>query len=108
MCNEGFVAQALVAGSYSSTASREPLSFLPPTAYSLPFGAAANPRLSRGIDIGGRFVQVSATGSYSSTVERSAPFLPPTAYSLPFGAAARPRPSRAVFSGALAVQVLEA
>src|SRR3954463_5370260 len=83
-------AQVLVAGSYSSTALVGlPMGGIePPTAYSLPFGAAASPRWSRVVGIGAFMVQVLAAGSYSSTVlTRVVPSKPPTAYSLPLGAA---------------------
>src|SRR5207244_1499379 len=84
------------AGSYSSTVLGTP-PLLPPTAYSLPFGAAARARPPRGVGIwitpSAAPRHVSVAGSYSSTVF-SMPLLklwPPTAYSLPFGAAASPR-----------------
>src|SRR5262249_16821362 len=50
--------------------------------------------------------QLSAAGSYSSTVGRRPPLYPPTAYSLPFGARASPRRSRTVGISALVVQTL--
>src|SRR5262245_61539216 len=112
------VVQVSVAGSYSSTVPQKPVGghpppAEPPTAYSLPFGAAASPRLLRGVFRWWAFVvQVSMARSYSSTTEQTPtggqptlPSPPAAAYSLPFGVAASPTSSRGMCRLAFRVQV---
>ncbi|HEY7065784.1 MAG TPA: hypothetical protein VII06_30190 [Chloroflexota bacterium] len=75
-------AQVLVAGSYSSTVENtEDVLSVPPTAYTLPFAAAATPSQYRAVGMGARTVQVFVPGSYCSTTERAANpvLLPPIA-----------------------------
>jgi hypothetical protein len=78
-----------------------PLPF-PPIAYSLPFAAAARPKLSRAVGIGARLAHVFALGSYTSLGVRSAraALRLPIAYTLPSSPVAAPNRARGVGIGA--------